>query len=815
MKIKKVEIEGFRAYKYKNDGTFDFTNDGDIPANFVAIYAPNGFGKSSFYDAVEWAITNNLDRLSGEYNRTNHEYAAKSTKEKGYAQKIIRNIDIAQGFPTRVKVSTTLPEPFDRKLKKVRSNSRDLPISINRKKENEYFRKVILSQDEIDRFLREAKPQDRYKRFMKSFGGDAEIVRQELTILISDNKTSISDLNKKRDKLLKQLNEPIDVSVFERLNKTIYELNADGENLPFADKNFLVHTENEIISTLITRRRELETQLKAQMKSHDLLNVQLSRLPEVKLNLSLIAEQQSKLTKLTKGVADAQHYQSLLNSHSKCLSERQLVSEQLEKLSEINRLAKEFCQQKSEIAVSTEKQRALSNNRVNEISLLEDLEQLAKKKDENLASADTRSLVLRDALDSCDRIYSKIKTHQKRVAILDSLNAEKDVNLSLNKTQQSTVETALAKISSIKITKQSLLISDLSMIDFDKLKLQELSNFSAELNNWVLHDESIQKTQSSLLEQMGIHERLITTGLQYLSSWPTSTCPLCHKSHDSESELKKKIESTDLLSSLSKENARKLEVSAKMQSDLNSKIEEIIQEVVEVQMQQLSELRIKLNELGTKISQTEQEKVVLIAEKQTLELQLKGLLDSVWGLSKQDLTYRAEAEFNDLTKKRSAYLSQKIELNQQIDVKKKLIVEQDASIRALILEMKVITESSVYERVSTYLKENSLSHHELKIHCIEKIPELEKIEEKYRAAISQLTKECEVLQKKMLTDGTWVEFATLSFQKEQAEIQIAKSKSFSEAFFETLKQTIGPQAHKPINAVKENILKAIDEQNIQ
>ena len=815
MKLKKVEIEGFRAYKYKHNGTFDFTNDGGIPANFVAIYAPNGFGKSSFYDAVEWAITNHLDRLGGEYNRTNHEHAAKSTKEKGVAQKIIRNRDVEQNVPTRVTVSTTLPKPFIRKLKNPRSNARDIQIGNNKKRENEYFRKVILSQDEIDRFLREAKPQDRYKRFMESFGGDAEIVRQELTILISDNKTSISKLNQKRDKLQEKLNEPIDVSVFERLNKTIAELNADGESLPFADKNFLAHTENEILSILITRRRELETQRKARTKLHDLLIAQLSRLPEVQLNLNLIDEQQPKLTKLRKAVADAQRYQSLLDSHSKCLCERQVVSEQLEKLVEVNSLAKAFFQHKSEVAVLTEKQRALSNDRANETSLLEDLEQLAKKKNEDLAAADVRSLVLRNALDNCDQIYSKITMYQERVSILDSLNARKDVNLSLDKTQHSTVEIALVKISSIKITNQSLLMSDLSMIDFDKLKLKELSDFSTELNNWILHDESIQKTQSSLLEQMGLHERLITIGLQYLSSWPTSTCPLCHKSHDSESELKKKVESTDLLSSLSKENARKLEISAKIQIDLNSKIDEIVQEVVDVQMQQLSELRIKLNELGTKISKTEQEKVVLIAEKKTLEAQLKALLDSVWGLAKQDLIYRAEAEFHALTENRSTYVFQKIELNKQIDVKKKLIIEQETSIKALTLQIKVITEGSVYEKVNTYLKANSLSSHELKIHCTEKIPELGKIEEKYRTAASQLTEQCKALQNVMLTDGTWVEFATLSSQKEQAEIQIAESKSFSEAFFESINRTIGPQAHKPINEVKDNILKAIDEQNLQ
>lgn len=46
MKIKKVEIQAFRAYNLKNNGIFDFTLENERTSNFVAIYAPNGFGKS-------------------------------------------------------------------------------------------------------------------------------------------------------------------------------------------------------------------------------------------------------------------------------------------------------------------------------------------------------------------------------------------------------------------------------------------------------------------------------------------------------------------------------------------------------------------------------------------------------------------------------------------------------------------------------------------------------------------------------------------------------------------------------------------------
>ena len=57
MKFKKVTLHAFRAYENKENGTFDFTLPKDKIANFISIYAPNGFGKTSFYDGVEWCLT--------------------------------------------------------------------------------------------------------------------------------------------------------------------------------------------------------------------------------------------------------------------------------------------------------------------------------------------------------------------------------------------------------------------------------------------------------------------------------------------------------------------------------------------------------------------------------------------------------------------------------------------------------------------------------------------------------------------------------------------------------------------------------------
>ena len=95
-----------------------------------------------------------------------------------------------------------------------------------------------MSQDEIDRFLREAKPQERYAKFMESFGGDIEIVRKELSALISDNNAELSVLNKQRESFIEELKQPINLSVFEHFNSVAAELNAAGENIVLPDENF-------------------------------------------------------------------------------------------------------------------------------------------------------------------------------------------------------------------------------------------------------------------------------------------------------------------------------------------------------------------------------------------------------------------------------------------------------------------------------------------------------------------------------------------------------------------------------------------------
>ena len=62
MKIRSVDIDSFRLF---DDEKVSFVNPWrqENCANLVAIHAPNGFGKTSLFDAIEFCVTKNIQRL--------------------------------------------------------------------------------------------------------------------------------------------------------------------------------------------------------------------------------------------------------------------------------------------------------------------------------------------------------------------------------------------------------------------------------------------------------------------------------------------------------------------------------------------------------------------------------------------------------------------------------------------------------------------------------------------------------------------------------------------------------------------------------
>ncbi|HGN8631932.1 TPA: AAA family ATPase [Klebsiella aerogenes] len=812
MKIKKVEIEGFRAYRFKEDGTFDFTNKDDTPSNFVAIYAPNGFGKSSFYDAVEWAITHNLDRFAGEYNKKNYEQAARSTKEDGVAQKILRNKDVPDDIPTRVTVFTTLPTPFEQSLGTVRSDSRDIRIGENKNKINGYFRKVVLSQDEIDRFLKEAKPQDRYKMFMESFGGEWEKARQELTILLNDNKAVLLNLEKNKNELQEQLDQPVDASTFIQFNKIASELVVEGESLPLVDETTIVNTQHELLEKIITRSHEINFSLNKKKILRDSISEYILKFPDISFRTTQINEKKNRLEKINKGIEDVGRYKTFQSTLEKLTIEKKKISQSLNFIEELDSLSQEFLSLEFNLESARKKHRELSYNYENEKTLLDNLFQTRNQNDADLSSIDKRCLSIRSTLENATVTYSNISNIQNKILNIVSTQTELEHKLNQVRSEYQKNKSELNKVSDLTITAKSLLSSDLSLIDLSSDLLKELNNLSQELNILVLHDQSIHNTQESLSAQMGVHERLIASGLEYLSLWPTNICPLCHKPHDSESSLREQVTNTDVISMLSKENAAKLEISSKRRSELNGKIEYIVQKALEIKMSKLEVLSKKVNQQGNEIHREEQHYTALLAEKQSVQNQLNELQKAVAGLTKDELLARLDAELKELETKKNEVIKNKLTLTKNINVKKTLITELSGAINLLNTQIHEMMSSSNYSKTKAYSEENGLSSEFLKEHYDDKRHFYVKNINGLNFEINNITSQLKDLQKAMIAEEMWLDYEEMISEKKNLEDYISKSEAVLQSYSSLLKQHFELPKYESLVELKDFLISSLDKE---
>ncbi|MCD9114883.1 hypothetical protein V2J80_23580 [Pseudomonas alliivorans] len=795
MKIKKVEIEAFRAYKLKSEGTFDFTNAGDVPSDFVAIFAPNGFGKSSFYDAVEWAITNHLERLGGEYNKVNYESAARITKHENEGQKILRNKYVDNQVLTRVVVSTTRPVPFARTLPNIRSNGRDLRFGDTRNRENEYFRRVILGQDEIDRFLREAKPQERYVKFMESFGGETEIARKELTALIVDNNAELSTLDKQREKLIEELDQPVDLSIFEHFNAKASKLNFAGENITLADENFSSQSEHALNSSLVSRLHELTVEYESDARTVETLAERLGKVSEVELHRKFLAEQKGNFARLSQGVIDADNYQFLLDRHKMCGVDLQQANERLGYIVEVAEHTNAFLDIESRLREISTKQKALSETRLGDSTQLSGLVKTGDDIKNELKEADDRTLLLRNSIDNADPVYSELSIHRARIEILGQHIAEKEIAIRLDKSKLNSLDDELKKVSALKITTDFLLSGSVGSTLLDQEKIDRLARCINEVDSIETHDQAVHATQKALTDQMGVHERLISTGLEYLSAWPSHVCPLCSASHESASDLREKVKAQNLLSRLSQENAEKLALSELRRSQLRDEVLDITRTAEEVQLQQTAVLREKFKELSERLAQADREKSNLETEKKALEHRISELEKAVWSLSKDELLSRAEGEIRQLSQKRLDLVLRQAEWTEKIDLLNQKISANETELQILASESAAKSTQHTYLLVYKYLADNALSSVVLRGHCEAKMVEIKAEVEQHRVAGEALVAQCNALQQKMLSDGTWMIFSQIKSQKESLSLELVRSQSAIDAFHEGLSNlvTIHPE----------------------
>lgn len=187
-KIQQVEVEHFRGFRDKL--TFDLSKG----ANLTVLAGPNGLGKSSFFDAIEWALTGKLFRYEeGDEEKRQTVFISHlpcddaSTKEPASVTLTFGDGQEVYRLMRRVRVNPGEPDYGDAKTAVILRGpdaiweDRDATDQLNSLLINEPWQGKLrlqdifnhyhfLTQDRLDNFVRGSKGPERYKQISQLFG---------------------------------------------------------------------------------------------------------------------------------------------------------------------------------------------------------------------------------------------------------------------------------------------------------------------------------------------------------------------------------------------------------------------------------------------------------------------------------------------------------------------------------------------------------------------------------------------------------------------------------------------------------------------
>lgn len=544
MKFKSVDIVGFRAYANEGDGTFDFTNSNGETSNFISIYAPNGFGKSSFYDAMEWAITNNIGRYIRDSQRTNNDSASLLLNTSESSQRILKNRYIEEKDPSYVEVRTTENKVFDRTVRRPAAGQRDYTYDPTKTdKTTKHLSEIFLSQDAIDAFLKEERPEQRYDRFMTSFGGNDEKYRNSLFISIKSCNRELKHLSEKISSLEQNLLEPTLEFSIDEVNKTIDEINLNGGSFPKIGSEFSELEQTELLSMLSKKVIELSTELESLGQRKQTIEYCLGNLPH-------LAQYRDHSTKLKADIAKINENRESISSLSSMLDtknsleqrlrviveETQLISLVLSNQQQLRKIIEDIANHKQKIS-EIDKELASAN-----ISVSANTQAVESLRRERVIN-DTQLASLIDDLSKVEAQFIEINVQHKLIVTLSSKVSESERRTTTAHALKKTLQEELLKYSSLAVGKsviseniQTLLKPDPEFVVNYHQHLEQRNEIAERILTLDANAKDLSGQSSDLFS-------LISMAKSLLSKTLSDACPVCNAQYESHSALLKKIQS--------------------------------------------------------------------------------------------------------------------------------------------------------------------------------------------------------------------------------------------------------------------------------
>ncbi|MGQ2981885.1 hypothetical protein [Flavobacterium sp.] len=773
MKFKKVEIQAFRAYNLVEEGTFDFGN-GKQTADFVSIYAPNGFGKTSFYDAVEWGITNNIHRFLK--RDKNNKQAAKSEKNINTFDQthILRNKFADDSLPAFVNLYTTASDrPIINELKKPRKGQPDYKFD-ERDTVRGYFQEVILSQEWIDSFLKEDNGEQRYQTFIKYFG-DKELDRyhKALVALIKANEEKVRALKIELDGFQLDLAFDGDQKIMSEVNAVISQLNSRGQKLNLLDNNFN-EQESAIYSSIITSGIHL---LESKIEQSKNLLDKATQLTNGNEELDSLEQYGSNLSGSRTIMKEIEDTQSIIIDFKELASVLNQLDAIIKTKAELGSIRSLYENLLPKVPIYEELSRIISlSNKIEQESRLI-LSSLGKQKvdhesglQQNREKAQSITFQIAKVnalLNTIPDIEKNLEQKEQRRAELSDLIAKANDESKIAIERQKAVELQLYNFDNFiqKAQQNQYDPPTGAWIDKYKSSIQELLQIQEGVTTIA---EELKKLTTSIQGQKNFQSEiseLTTKGLSIVNELQSNTCPLCTQTYQSYKELADKIASSDMLDAslqvlLKEQNDSGHRLTLARSEELHKKeaLLKMIKRDRQHEAEKVKTLQDEVIALQNRLVDLERQKVTIIEDLSTLKASIQNLTVEKYQSKLQDEVAGLNAE-NKILNDTLANLQQNVsETNEKIASEQQKI-EQARESTKQSKENPIYKEVNEYRNSLTVDEQNNFSSVLVKILADANINKMHEVGEKE----DQLQKDIAALQNK-----------TSSFSEDEINKQLMK-----------------------------------------
>lgn len=752
MKIKKVQISGFRAFNKVENSTFNFELTDNKTANFISIYAPNGFGKTSFYDAVEWGVTHQIQRFD---RMTDF---SKIRKENG-GSVLLNNFSVKGEVIVETTEGIFKNEINTRKV----YNPKKTP-------ENAYFKEVILSQDLIDTFIKEEKAEERYNKFVefnpeiKSYNNSLKNL-SKLIDFVEDKTKGLNEEIEKKQKNQLEIDFEEEGKKFDEINKALQFLKDKKEEIDLIEKDTFTQTKYDFLNQKIKSRIislviEIET-VKLRIGNIDIIyNGVPDSTDDNNKGVFTYFDNRNKIVDLEKVKNDLNDIVTKIKNKENCeLKDNNLkaqISEELE-LNKLYLLFKEKFKMYLTIENEINERNKIYNNydseKIKSEKLINDLNEINQKNAIDLDRLQKELIVKQTTLknipfqsEKLDSLTKKNELLTPQINVLNESISEKErliegIKLKLNQNQyfNDKIDTDVEILIGLEEFKDNkeLITSILALENKIYLAKDEIIMINEKIN-----------LQNELNNEL---KDFVSKGLEIVSKNNSSDCPLCNHTYKSFNELSSRITENKLLGKIVKEN---LESKLKLENVINKSLEDIsksksfLKEYLKKVIEPFEKDKLKNESELIKLTELKDEKIqeLIKSEKEVIEINqffenntnIKEFEEKI--IKEITVSEKEILEINNASIKNKTTINDQYNLIKSVNANKEIVLKS-------ITELKSVKE---YNEVISFYS-NTLKTNEINLVLLEEtIKNSKEYLDKLKNEVEENLKVLSVLNSKLL-----------------------------------------------------------------